>query len=301
MSILTIATGFNKEIHHVHHFFETGTGNTDLASFALFGLNSNPTTLSVIPSRLFNKTSANVPSIETLCELDKISQMPNAQYEPSDLTSIEISNSTIIPPKLARALAQQCLTSTAEVLEFTKDFIIEEDARLKQEWEASAPLDEDGSRDLATQPEWDHTGIKQYALLLQTLYYWNSLQSPRSSAFRLSQDESATKYVNALIELFQTATTNDSTHQNTPPDGPNPFTDQLPPRPTTTTTTTLPGITIPPNPRSNSTLSLEQSNACNALGLDPNTFAILSAIQSQSGSQNQQTNQGQAMALNRLA
>lgn len=42
MSILTIATGFNKEIHHVHHFFETGTGNTDLASFALFGKRPKP-------------------------------------------------------------------------------------------------------------------------------------------------------------------------------------------------------------------------------------------------------------------
>ena len=41
MSILTIATGFTKEIHHIHHFFETDTGNMDQTSYALFGIKSN--------------------------------------------------------------------------------------------------------------------------------------------------------------------------------------------------------------------------------------------------------------------
>lgn len=295
MSMLTIATGFTKETHQFHHFFETGTRNTDQAPFALLGFKSTANILSVIPTRLFNKTSAMVPSIASLCDLDKISQMPNTRFEDSELQSIEVSNSIILPPRFAHALAQQSLTSTSEILTFAKDFVLEVDARLKQDWESSAPLDEDGSRDLANQPQWSNTGIEQYALLLQTLYYWNTLQSPRSSSFRLSQDEMATKYHNALTEGF-THSSRTQFPQINPPDGPDPFTHQLPPRPTTTT---LPETTIPPN--THTTLTPDQSFACNALGLDPNTFAILSAMQSQSAPQNQQANQGQAMALNRLA
>lgn len=297
MSLLTIATGFTNEVHQLHHFFESTTSNNDHASFALSGFRSTASILSLILSRLLNKTSANVPSIETLCDPDKISQILNAQYEPSDLETIEVSNSIILPPRFAFGLAQQNLTTTSETLAFAKDFIMEEDARLKQEWEASAQLDEDGSRDLANQPQWNHAGIKQYALLLQTLYHWNTLQSHRSTSFRLSDDETASKYLKALTEVFQPTTRTDSTRilQSSPPGGPNPFTDQLPPRPTATATATLPGTINPPNPYS--TLTPEQSLACNALGLDPNTYAVLSAMQPQ----NQQTNQGQAMALNRLA
>ncbi len=292
ITMITIATGFNREVSQIHHFFESGTSDNDQALFALSGLKSAANILSLIPSRLFNKTSAMAPSFETLCDPEKISQMPNAQFEDSDLQPIEVSNSIILPPRFAYELAQQDCTSTSETLQFALDFVIEEDARLKLDWQLSTPLDEDGSRDLANQPQWKHAGIKQYALLLQTLYYWNTLQSHRSPSFRLSHDDTATKYLNALTEGFHRWTRN-------PPEGRDPFAD-LPPPPTPAIVSP-PDLSIQRNPLP--TLTDEQSSACNALGLDPNTFAFLSAMQSNSvlPNQDQQSNQGQAMALNRLA
>ena len=290
LTLLTIATGFTKEAALLHHLFET-----DQAAYALSGLNSTANTLSLIGTRLFNKTSTSVPTIETLCNPDKISQILNASYDDTDLHSTEVSNSMVLPPKLAHALGQQDFTALDDITAFVKDFVLEEDARLKREWQASLPLDEHGSRDLANLPHWENAGIKQYAPLLQALYYWNSLQSPRSAAFRLSNDPIAFNYLKALSEQFQPTTLSESTQaQNALPDGPNPFSEQqLPPRPATTTT--LGSITT--------SLSSEQKNACTALGLDPTTYALMSAMQSQSGPQNHESNPDQAMsmAFNNLA
>ena len=261
LSLITIATGFSNELQLLHNFFPITTDHTT-DTHALHGLGTNANIAQVIPSRLLNKTSSMVPSIETLCTQEKLEELTNTDLQNDDLVSAEISNAIIIPPEITLLLAQNGISSATSALSFLKDKIALDDSIAKTDWERSIPIPTGASQ---PQPQWQHDVIKKYALLLQTLYCWSKLSSPRSQSSKISQNDVANDYLNNLISKFPNNPHANPNH--TQPDVPDPFTNGN----ESQTTTTNPGATLPP----------EQLLACQALGLDPKTYALMSLLQTQ--------------------
>lgn len=290
LSVISIASGFTKEITHIHHLFQCGEQDK---TYALSGFGKSANTVSLITSRLLNKTQAKVPSIEALKA--NLSRMTTAELDDDQLQLTEIPNSIILPPKLALELANLGTTSTKELFDAVISFVLREDDRLMQERNNSQPT-VDGTRNLEDLPPWNNEAVETYSLLLQTLFHWNSLESQRSTATRLANDATASDYNNSLADAFS-ANRSALAAPSNPPEGVDPFTNierqQPPPTTDTVNQNNLPGPT--------SNITEEQRNLCQALGLDERSLAIFSLFQSMLPRQQPNDNTSMATSVNKLS
>ncbi len=214
ISVLTIATGFLKETQLLHNFKSHIEDPASPSHFALAGLEKQANVLEVFPSRLFNSTTSQAPSFDALRDTHHLSQISTFDFEEEDLVPVEISNSIIIPPEIAKIITRNgSFPSTlVELIDLIKDHILYENARLKAIYEESC-LDEDGTLELSASHRWEDGPIKEALRLLQTLFAWSKQKSPRSLAFRPSQNMSALEHL---------ATQTSALIQNLPPTPPNP-------------------------------------------------------------------------------